>query len=94
VVSTRVGGIPHQVTEDCGALVEPGDVDALRRAIDALAGDPDRLRAMGQHARERVRTEFTWARAAETAAGSYRRILERAGATAPKGTEPQQIQVA
>lgn len=42
VVASRVGGIPEQVSEDTGVLVDPGDPMALASAIEALLGDPVR----------------------------------------------------
>jgi len=42
VVASRVGGIPEQVREETGVLVEPGDPEALASAIESLLGDPDR----------------------------------------------------
>jgi glycosyltransferase involved in cell wall biosynthesis len=75
VLATRVGGIPHQVDESCGALVEPDDPGQLAAAIDRLGADPDHLRRLGESARARVATEFTWEYAAERAMDGYRRVL-------------------
>jgi glycosyltransferase involved in cell wall biosynthesis len=46
VVASRVGGIPEQLTEETGVLVEPGDPPALAAAIDELLGDGDRRARM------------------------------------------------
>ena len=81
VLASRVGGIPHQLTEDCGVLVEPGDVSALRSAVDTLAEQPDRLAAMGRNARLRAATQFTWRQAARNAFDAYRRILQQRSVT-------------
>ena len=55
VVGTRVGGIPELVADGTtGALVPPGDVDALAEAILAMADAPEHARRMGQAGRERV----------------------------------------
>jgi len=70
VVATRVGAL-HELIEDGveGALVPHGDPAALAEAIYALAADPQRLRAAGHAARQRVLREFTADRVArETAA--------------------------
>jgi glycosyltransferase involved in cell wall biosynthesis len=78
VVASRVGGIPHQLTEQCGVLVPPGDVAQLASTVDMLAQQPDRLRAMGRNAQARVSTEFTWERAASQALAGYMQICRSA----------------
>jgi glycogen synthase len=56
VVATRVGGIPDLVEDGVtGLLVEPGDRDALRAALERLLADPELRRRMGREARRRVR---------------------------------------
>jgi glycosyltransferase involved in cell wall biosynthesis len=71
VLASRVGGIPHQVDERCGVLIEPRDVAALRAAVDRLARDPAHLATMGRHARLHTAMQFTWAKAAGDAAAGY-----------------------
>jgi starch synthase len=83
VLATRVGGIPHQVDDTCGALVDPDDPVQLTKAIDTLAADPAHLRRMGQNARARVAAEFVWQRAAERAMAGYRRVLGLEAAGSP-----------
>jgi len=41
VVGFIVGGIPEQVTEDCGILVNPKDTKALGRALEKLLNDEE-----------------------------------------------------
>jgi glycosyltransferase involved in cell wall biosynthesis len=57
VVASRVGGIPEQVGEETGVLVQPGDPVALAAALESLLGDPvlrGRMAAAGAtDARER-----------------------------------------
>ena len=75
VLSTTVGGIPHQVEPDCGVLVPPGDAGAVARAVAQFAADPATRQAMGQRARARVRSDFTWDAAAARAFDGYREVL-------------------
>jgi len=77
VIATRVGGIPHQVTEECGLLVEPSDVAGLAAACRELVADPERVAAMGRTGEKRVRELFDWGVAADAAMVNYERIAVR-----------------
>ena len=59
VIASRVGGIPEQLTEETGVLVEPGDPEALARAIDELLADPERRARMGAAAAADARARFS-----------------------------------
>lgn len=76
VLASRVGGIPHQLDQASGQLVEPGDARQLRDAVAALAARSDMLPKMGQHARARVARHFTWENAAKRAFAEYEKALE------------------
>ncbi len=52
IVSTRVSDIPD-VLDDCGYLVEPGNVSQLKEAIDHVLHHPEEALAKGKKARER-----------------------------------------
>ncbi len=75
VLATRVGGIPHQIDNATGELVEPGDVVGLRKAVEGLMRQPDKLAEMGRAAYQRASQEFSWAKAANDALRAYQRIL-------------------
>lgn len=60
IISTRVGGIAEMVEEGKGAaLIEPGDLEALRREILRLAAAPELRSAMGKKNWERFRSCFS-----------------------------------
>jgi glycosyltransferase involved in cell wall biosynthesis len=59
VVASRVGGIPEQVGDETGVLVEPGDPTALAAAIEGLLADPERRRRMGEAAAADARRRFS-----------------------------------
>ena len=75
VLSTRVGGIPFQVDDACGRIVEPEDPVALRQAFEALVSQPDMLKKMGQSALARVQAKFDWDQSADQTFEVYRQIL-------------------
>jgi len=67
-IATTVGGAVDIVTEETGALVPPGDEEALVAAMLALA-DPDTARRRGAAAEHRART-FTWEAVGERLLGA------------------------
>jgi glycosyltransferase involved in cell wall biosynthesis len=83
VVSTSVGGLPSIVPPECGVLVPPGHEAPLAHAIDALARDRPRARAMGQAARRHALARFS----IERMAAEYERLY-RHGTAAP-APEPE-----
>jgi glycosyltransferase involved in cell wall biosynthesis len=75
VLSTQVGGIPHQVTEETGLLVPAGEVTAFRTAFETLAADRAKMRSLGESGRARVQTRFTWGRSVAKALEVYRSVV-------------------
>jgi len=61
VVAGAVGGLLDLVVDgETGLLVEPGDVTALRAALERLLGDAALRQRLGEAARERARHNFAW----------------------------------
>ena len=77
VVSTTVGGIPEQVTDDTGVLVPPGDVDGLVDGVESLLADETRRRDAGRRAFERVKDRFSWDANCARIVRGYRRVLRQ-----------------
>jgi len=72
VVASAVGGLRDLVVDgETGLLVPPGDVTALRAALERLLGDPGLRRRLGGAARGRVLAEFTWKRYADEVCRAY-----------------------
>ncbi|MGI0149961.1 MAG: group 1 glycosyl transferase, partial [Thermoplasmata archaeon] len=55
----------------CGAVTDPQDPPAIRRAIQDLIADRDRLIAMGRRARECFRAQYCQERQEETLLRSH-----------------------
>ena len=65
VVATRVGGTPEIIEDGAsGLLVPPEDPCALAEAIQRLLRDRSMAARIGRTARERIRTSFSFERAA------------------------------
>jgi starch synthase len=62
-----------------GLLVPEGDVAGLARAIGELLDAPERARALGQRARERVAAEFSWERHCERLEGVLQEAVGELG---------------
>jgi glycogen(starch) synthase len=76
VVATSVGGLRDLVVDGkTGLLVPPGDVSALRSALERLLGDADLRRALGTAARERARMRFSWDTVAEATVAAYKMVV-------------------
>lgn len=73
VLGTSVGAVPELVG-DAGAIVAPGDRDAIERALVDLLSDRERLARMGDSARPRVAASLTWPALARATAGLYRAV--------------------
>lgn len=55
VIVTRTGALPGELDVEkagCGLFVPPGDPEALAKAMNELAADPARARAMGERGRQ------------------------------------------
>ncbi len=66
VVGGRTGGVPDAVADGVtGLLIDPESQLQLEKALIALLLDPERGKAMGRKARERIQKSFTWETCAE-----------------------------
>ncbi|MBO4259231.1 glycogen synthase [Streptomyces griseorubiginosus] len=80
VVASRVGGIPEVVDDGRTGVLVPVDDDfeaALARALDAVIGDPEGARRMGEAGRVRAVEEFGWDAVARRTVGLYEEILKQ-----------------
>jgi glycosyltransferase involved in cell wall biosynthesis len=74
VIASRIGGLPELVDPSRGALVEPGDADALAAAMSALLGDQPELERLGEAARGFAQ-QFSVERVAAELDGHYARAI-------------------
>lgn len=81
VLASNVGGIPYQIDDRSGRLVQAGNVEELVEAIGGFAQRPDKLADMGREAKARVAVQFTWESAAIRAFAEYERLSSLSRAT-------------
>jgi glycosyltransferase involved in cell wall biosynthesis len=78
VVTTGVGGLVDAVRDGVtGVVVPPGDVAALRRALEELLADGERRAALGSAARAFAREAFGGTATVEALGTAYRAALRR-----------------
>jgi peptidoglycan/LPS O-acetylase OafA/YrhL/glycosyltransferase involved in cell wall biosynthesis len=86
VIATAWGGPLDYLDEHCGILVPPDSREALIQgfadAMVALAGQPERRRAMGDAARARIEAGFDWERKVDRVLDIYREVVARASGAA------------
>jgi glycosyltransferase involved in cell wall biosynthesis len=72
------GGTPEIVADgDSGLLVPVGDVEALRRAVQRVADEPELARRLGAEARRQVETRLTLARHVDAVEKLFSEIAAR-----------------
>lgn len=78
VVACPVGGLRDLVVDgETGLFVPPGDVAALRAALERLLADPEQRRHMGAAGRKRILDRFTWGPMLDRLLASYELALEK-----------------
>ena len=79
LLATRAGGI-EEVVEDgvTGMLVQPGDSQALARAIAKLLTDPELRRKLADNGFLRARNDYAWEIVAARFEDLYRGVVEKA----------------
>lgn len=88
VVVSQVGGLQYTVVpEVTGLLAPPQDVEAFATAIDRILGDPALRDRLGEQARQRVETHFSWASVATRLGDLYRRLLNQRTVRSPEKTQ-------
>ena len=76
IVSTAVGGIPEIVSHEQTGLLVPLDSRALASATVRLLEDRPFALTLGQKARERALSEFTWARTGQQFTELYQQVVQ------------------
>lgn len=76
VVVTRVGGVPEIITDGLnGLLIDPGDVEGLKKAILKLLANRELAGQLGREARNTVETGFTWQLNGERMVRLYQELM-------------------
>jgi glycosyltransferase involved in cell wall biosynthesis len=77
IVATDFAGIPEFIRHDVeGQLVPPGDWEALSNALNLLARDPERRKALGTAAFARLRRDFSMEGGIDVLEARFRAVTE------------------
>jgi glycosyltransferase involved in cell wall biosynthesis len=75
ITTTNTGGADAVRDGRGGFIIPVRDVAALKEKILYFYENPEACRSMGEAARQRVQTGFTWAHYGDQAIAAYRRVL-------------------
>lgn len=60
VIASNVGGIPEVITDgQSGLLTEPGDTEAISKAMESILGNPEKRDKLGKNLKQKVETDFS-----------------------------------
>jgi glycosyltransferase involved in cell wall biosynthesis len=74
-VITSSGTSTEEVVGDCGVVVDPSDVDALRAEIDRLLADDVERDRLGRAGLNRATSLFTWEKTANALQSAYEEAM-------------------
>jgi glycosyltransferase involved in cell wall biosynthesis len=74
IITTRGTGCEEVVGEHA-ILVEPCDVPELQQALRDLLADPERVKQLAQHGRQRTEALFNWSGIADRYIELYKRAI-------------------
>ena len=58
IIATNVGAIPELLSNDCGIVIEPKNVDALEKAIVKMIGDKSLSKQYGECAKKKIYSKY------------------------------------
>lgn len=77
-ITTPVGGIPQVIQHmHNGILIEPGNADALEKALEYLIANLELRRKIGKEARETVSVYYNWEKRADEIKNLYLDMVQR-----------------
>lgn len=76
VVGFKSGGIPEQVSSDCGILVEPKNIKDLAGAMDDLLSNKEKYKIFSLNCRKRVLENYSLEKFKEQYINLYKEILK------------------
>jgi glycosyltransferase involved in cell wall biosynthesis len=77
-IATNVGAVAELVDATNGFLIEPKDVDAIRKSIKtALALGQDEVQQLSAQSIQKIKSKFTWSQISSETLENFQRVLEK-----------------
>jgi len=77
-IATNVGAVAELVDSTNGFIIEPKDVDAVRKTIEsALALNQDEVLQLSTQSVHKIKSKFTWSQIRAITLENFQRILEK-----------------
>ena len=74
IIASNVGGVQESVSEECGFVVEKGNLEAVKLSLEKLIQDLELVRRMGKSSQERLKDYFSLAKMLKETEEVYRNI--------------------
>ena len=76
IIGTFVGGIPELVRHEIdGILVNPAKPGEIRESLETMVNNPEKRKAMGVAARQRIEEKYSWRMIAAQYLECYQKVL-------------------
>ena len=77
-IATNVGAVGELVDSTSGFLIEPKDVEAIRKSIaSALAIGQDEVQQLSAQSIQKIKSKFTWSQISVETLEKFQRVLEK-----------------
>jgi glycosyltransferase involved in cell wall biosynthesis len=77
-IATNVGAVGELVDSTSGFLIEPKDVDAIRKSIaSALALGQDEVQQLSAQSIQKIKSKFAWSQISAETLEKFQRVLEK-----------------
>ena len=75
-ISTKVGGIPYQLKNDCGCIIDPNNIPQTIKLIKKLESSKSKRIQISKKAKKRALENFSWNNSAAQSIEIYNKIIK------------------
>ena len=74
IIASNVGGVQESVSEECGFVVEKGNLEAVKLSLEKLIQNLELIRAMGKNSQKRLKDHFSLAKMLKETEEVYKNV--------------------